>query len=226
MLFKQNDNNKNRIHLGNYEEFFILYMDGELSNEQMKMVDDFLIVHKDLQAEFEMLMNTKLPLETFRIDKEELLSGNMKLSTLDENLLLYIDKELTADKKNIVEFELASNKNYQLQHQFLLKTKLDAGEKIVFPHKEELYRKTERRVVAFKRWMRIAAAAIIVAAVSVLFFTNYSSPTSETVTPIAKEDGKEKISPKENLTAQKNPEQEKQNVVVENNLNKTTIAIK
>ena len=109
-------NNMNTIHLGNYEEFFILYMDNELSKEQVKMVDDFLIANPDLRAEFEILVSTKLPLEEFSFNKRDLFAENMNLSAIDEELLLYIDNELPADKKKIVELELASNKDYQLQH--------------------------------------------------------------------------------------------------------------
>ena len=75
------------IHLGNYEEFFVLYMDNELSNEEMTQVDAFLIEHPDLQAEFEILAGTKLPAETFVINKEDLLADSMKLNTIDEELL-------------------------------------------------------------------------------------------------------------------------------------------
>jgi len=172
MSFEQNDNNT--IHLGNYEEYFILYMDNELSDGQMKMVDAFLLAHPDLQSEFEGLMSTKLPAEEFSFDKTQLLADKMKLGCIDEDLLLYIDDELASDKKNIVELQLSSNKDYQFQHQSLLQTKLDPFEKILYPNKQELYRRTERLVV-FKLWMRVAAAVIIIAVAGLLYFKNSGS---------------------------------------------------
>ena len=175
MSFNTNDIN-NTINLGNYEEYFVLYMDNELSEGQRKMVDAFLLVNPDLQAELEILMSTKLPAEEFSFDKDALLSGSMKLNVIDEDLLLYIDNELPADKKKIVELELATNKTYQLQHQQVLQTKLDATEVIAYPNKEELYHRKER-VIAFKLWMRIAAAVIIMAALGIVYFeSNNSSP--------------------------------------------------
>jgi hypothetical protein len=49
MSFKQNDtNDNNMIHLGNYEEFFILYLDNELTDGQNKMVEEFLVQHPGL----------------------------------------------------------------------------------------------------------------------------------------------------------------------------------
>ena len=175
MSSNYNDNN-NQIHLGNYEEFFILYMDNELSTEQKDMVDEFLVSHPDLRGEFEALLSVKLPTEEFSINKQELYSDSMLSTSINEELLLYIDNELDTDKASIVEFELASNKDYHLQHEFLLKTKLDPAETIAYPNKEELYRRTER-VVAFKIWIRVAAAVIILAAMTVFYFTRSSGTT-------------------------------------------------
>src|SRR4051812_5224427 len=115
MSSKQNDTN-NTIHLGNYEEFFILYMDNELTPEQINMVDAFLVIHPDLRGEFEMLMSTKLPSEEFNIMKDELYADNMQSSSVGEDLLCYIDNELDADKTKIVELELAANSGYRSQY--------------------------------------------------------------------------------------------------------------
>jgi hypothetical protein len=180
MSFEAND--MNTIHLGNYEEFFILYMDNELSDAQVKMVDEFLAAHPDLKAEFEMLMSTKLPFEEFSFDKAGLMAENMKLSSVDEELLLYIDNELPAIEKKKVELEVASNKDYQLQHQVLLQAKLDPSEIIAYPNKKELYRR-EERVVSIKIWMRVAAAVIVIAVGGILYFQN-SSPSSITSSEI------------------------------------------
>ena len=175
MSFDPNDTN-NTIHPGNYEEFFLLYMDNELNEEQMKMVDSFLLAHPDLQGEFDVLMNTRLPLEELSFDKKILFANNMKLSSVDEELLLYIDNELPFEQKNIVELELAANKDYRLQHLALLQTRLDPSEKILYPNKEELYRRTEK-VVYFKPWMRVAAAVLIVVIAGMFYLRNSSSTT-------------------------------------------------
>ena len=177
MSFEAND--MNTIHLGNYEEFFILYLDNELSEQHMKMVDQFLLSNPDLRAEFEILASTKLPLEEVSFDKKDLLAENLKLSSIDEELLLYIDNELPADKNKTVEFELKSNKDYQRQHQVLLQTKLDSSEKIIYPNKKELYHRTER-IISIKVWMRVAAAVVIVALGGVVYFKNPPSITPTT----------------------------------------------
>jgi hypothetical protein len=184
MSFKQNDTNTS-ITPANYEEFFILYMDNELSKEQMGMVDEFLKANPDLLAEFDMLASLKLPVEDLSFNKEELLAENMKRSLVDEELFLYLDNELPADRKQLMERRLASDKAYQAQHQLLLQTRLDPAEIISYPDKKELYRRTERRVIAFRPWMRVAAAAVIIAASGIVYFANTPSGPSSVQPTIA-----------------------------------------
>ncbi|MFL5740054.1 MAG: anti-sigma factor family protein [Flavisolibacter sp.] len=175
MSFNHNDT----IHLGNYEEFLILYMDNELNESERKMVEEFLSAHPDLQSELDILMSTKLPTESFTIYKDELMSHSMKLSSVDEELLLYIDNELSIDRKKAVELEINSNKDYALQHQLLLQTKLNRSEIISYPNKSELYHNT-RRVAYLKTWMRVAVAVVVFAGTALWYF---NSPSPKQVTP-------------------------------------------
>lgn len=177
MSFKQNDNNES-INLGNYEEFFVLYMDNELDAAGVQMVDAFLEQHPDLRAELELLMGTKLPSEHISFDSSALLSGAMKENVVDEDLFLLVDGELPADRVAAVEKRISSDKDTQMQHQQLLMTKLDASEKLVYPYKDELYRQEERRRMMFQPWMRIAAAVLVIATAAVLYFANRDQATN------------------------------------------------
>jgi hypothetical protein len=148
-------------------------------------------------------------------------------SFINEDLLLYIDNELSPDKTKEVELELNSNRDYHLQHQLLLKTKLDATETISYPNKEELYRRTER-VVAFKLWMRVAAAIILVA---VLSFFYYKQSSVDSNNELVNND--KNTTPGRNIennTAvdkiQAAPQQDNQNVAVNNNIEKKSPASK
>ncbi|HEU4469457.1 MAG TPA: hypothetical protein VFR58_00110 [Flavisolibacter sp.] len=176
MSSRSNDNKM--IHLGNYEEYFILYMDNELSEAERAMVDSFLAAHPDLMGEFELLAGTKLPVEEFTISKNELFSDHIRLQTIDEDLLLYIDNELAPLEKKAVEKNLSTDAEYRLQHQLLLAAKLDPAEKIVYPNKEELYHRAERKVF-FKPWMRVAAAAVLIAGMSIAYFSRQQQPAND-----------------------------------------------
>jgi hypothetical protein len=206
MSFKQTD----MINLSNYEEYFILYMDNELDAEQKLMVEAFVAQHPHLADELDILMSTKLPLDDISFTgKEELLSPSMKVNTVDESLLLYIDNELPAAERKAVEQQIASNKDYALQHSLLMQTKADATEKIPYPHKKELYRHTEK-VVVFSPWMRIAAAVVVLLFGSLYYLADKEvappTPTTAATTPVKQTPTvKETSSPAEQLVEKNNP---------------------
>jgi hypothetical protein len=194
------------ITLDNYEEYFILYMDNELNEQQSAMVVSFIQQHPELEIELDMLMETRLPAETFSFDKSSLLSIPSHSNFAEEDLLLYIDNELPEEKKKIVQLEIEANTNYQQLYQQVLRTKLDPSEQLPYPNKKELYRH-ERKVIAFSVWLRVAAVFILVAALSVLFLVNRNNETlpgnAVAVRPAANEIRNEKTNPdvKKNLPA-------------------------
>lgn len=177
MLFKPTD-----INLDNYEEFFILYMDNELTASEKIQVEEFIATHPQLAEELQLLMNTKLPFEEISLfNKDELFSPAMKVNMVDEALLLYIDDELTGPEKKLVEEKIRSNKEYASQHSLLLHTKLDPLEIVKHPYKKELYRHSDK-VISFKVWIRVAAAIIILLLGSVFFLLNDNkTPLNNTI---------------------------------------------
>src|SRR6476469_4421429 len=165
----------------NYEELFLLYVDDELTAEQKKAVDDFVQLHPDLKAELDLFCSTRLPAEDFTFEgKVELLADSMKVNTVDESLLLYVDNELPQTERRTVEAQLKNDTAFALQHQLLLQTKLDKTEHIPYPNKKELYRRTERRIAPV--WLRIAAAvAVLVSGTAVWMNMGSSKPSNDGV---------------------------------------------
>ena len=160
------------INLNNYEEWFVLYMDEELTADQKAAVEAFVLQHPHLQQELDLLLGTKLPTEpvTFTA-KEALLSGAMKLNTVDEALLLYIDNELPAAEKKVMEDKITSDATYRLQHDLLQQTKLSSADVVLYPNKEELYH-SAGKVAFFPVWMRIAVAVVLILFTSLFFLLN------------------------------------------------------
>jgi hypothetical protein len=182
-------NENHSIGLHNYEEWFVLYMDNELTASEKEMVDNFLLLQPHLQEELEILLSTKLPADdTVFFDKASLRADAMKLNTVDESLLLYIDNELSATDKKRVEEKIAANPDLHLQHQLLQKTKLDASEIIAYPDKTELYRHSEKVVALFPVWMRIAIAVVILLFASLFFLNNDSSQPIAPVNGLVKKE--------------------------------------
>ncbi|HEX5153161.1 MAG TPA: hypothetical protein VFW07_17040 [Parafilimonas sp.] len=152
------------INRNNYEEYFLLYVDGELDAANRFAVENFVRQNADLAVEFDMLMNTKFPPEVIEYtDKENLLrteGNNINETNYEEYFLLYIDNELSAAKRE--EVEMFVLKHPKLQDEFItLKQAVLAPEIISYGDKSDLYRTAKRRAIYLKPW-QIAAAAIFI----------------------------------------------------------------
>ena len=169
-------NENHIISLENYEEWLILYMDNELTAAQKAEVEAFLLLHPHFQEELDLLMGTKLPADDLIFaGKAELHSSAMRLNTVDESLLLYLDNELPTAARRSVEEKLKADKDYQLQYALLQQTKLNAADVIPYPNKKELYRSSGRVAPLFPTWMRVAVAVVILLFAALFFLLNKSS---------------------------------------------------
>lgn len=157
----------------NYEEFFILYLDNELTAEQRRRVEDFAAANPDLKEELDLLLQSKLVPDTDIVfdSKEELLKHGETIGSHNytEWLLLYVDHELTPAQKATVEHWISQHPIAAQELELLQKARLQPDEAIIFADKHLLYRREERRVVAI-RWWRMAAAAALLLAVSTAAF--------------------------------------------------------
>jgi hypothetical protein len=157
-----------KIDRHNYEEYFILYLDNELSDDKRREVEAFAQVHPDLKEELDILLQSKLVPDQHIVfeGREELLSFNnlnISLSNYEEWLVLYTDNELSAEQRRSVEQFAAANPSVQDELNLFLKSRLTSETAIVFLNKESLYRREEKTRPIF--WWRIAAAAAVLIAI-------------------------------------------------------------
>ena len=148
------------INRHNYEEFFLLYVDNELSATDRKAVEVFVLGNPDLQGELLMLQETVLKADDVVLEKKEWLFMEEGIPALQENLLLYADNELSAADIKKMEALLATDKSAQAEWNILRQAKLQPDTSVVFADKQSLYRTEGGRVVVFK-WWRVAAAAVL-----------------------------------------------------------------
>jgi hypothetical protein len=183
------------INRDNYEEYFLLYTDNELSGAQRIAVEAFIKENPDLRGELTMMQQLKLKPEQdiFFGDKDILFRESGGSSTINHNnyeeyFLLYADNELNADEKKMVEEFVSSNQALRQEFELLLITQVGPDDNIVFPNKEILYKKSERRIV-FLPWMRIAAAAAVLLLIGLFLFNNTGKSP---VQPISNANGNKK----------------------------------
>jgi len=150
----------------NYEEYFILYMDNELTQTERGVVEAFVQLHPDLKEELDLLLQYKFTPDTDIVfsGKEELLKGQadslVNLTNYEEYLHLYIDKELNPAQVAAVEQFASENLAVKKELDLLRFTRLQP-EAVEFPDKASLYRREEKVRALPVRWWRAAAAILI-----------------------------------------------------------------
>lgn len=206
-----------KINRHNYEEFFLLYVDNELSSEDRRMVEDFVQLHPDLKEELELLSQFRFTPDDDVIfdNKEELLKVTgetpININNYEESFLSYIDNELSAGEKAAVEQLVKTNPAAKKELELLQQTKLQP-ETIVFTNKESLYRREEKVRSLPVRWWRAAAAILILAlGLTAVWVMNNKSIDDA---PVARKPVNPQVSPVENKIDQ--PVQE---AIAENNNN-------
>ena len=147
-----------------YEEYFLLYIDNELTVQQRNAVEHFVQQNPDLQQELLWLQESMLTADDIIFtDKQSLLKNDVVHADLQEKLLLLIDGELdTKAIDNIVKI-LVNDAVLQNEFELLKQTKLTADDSIVFAHKNLLYKNKDSKVVVMHRW-KIAVAAMLIGA--------------------------------------------------------------
>jgi anti-sigma factor RsiW len=148
------------INRHNYEAFFLLYVDKELSATDRKAVEVFVQENPDLQMELALLQQTVVNADDIVLYKKDWLYMEEDISAQQENLLLYADGELGITDKNAVESLLNTNARARAELDILQQSKLQPDMAVVFEDKALLYRREAGKVVGFK-WWRVAAAAVL-----------------------------------------------------------------
>ncbi|OYU56262.1 MAG: hypothetical protein CFE25_03195 [Chitinophagaceae bacterium BSSC1] len=175
-----------QINRTNYENFFLLYVDGELSTTEMQAVERFALENSDLGSELDALLETKLSSEDSLgfIDKEILYrtaSNSINEINYEEQFLLFLDNELTESENEQTKAFLVAHPELQANFELLQATKLPQ-EIISFGDKSVLYQKEERKPVAMGWWRMAVAAAMIGLMVLVWNLV----PTGKQVDPLVK----------------------------------------
>ena len=165
----------------NYEEFFLLYIDNELSVEERSAVEEFVRNNPDLEIEFTMLQQSTLPKDELVFEgKEALLKTLVNQSNYEEYFVLYGDNELSNQDKELVEEFVYKHPQYQAEFELITSIRMEPDHGVVFPDKRLLLRKERKPVVISIYWKRMAAAAILLLFLGVAGYLLLNNNTTET----------------------------------------------
>ncbi|MEO8171886.1 MAG: hypothetical protein ABI581_02340 [Sediminibacterium sp.] len=157
---------KSAVTISNYEEFFLLYVDNELSAAEKHAVEQFAQANPDLAIELDMLQQMRLPAAEILFNEKTSLYRNeadgISLANHEEQFLLYVDNELNTSEKEKVETFVLQHPALQDAFTLLKQTRLEP-EQIVFADKQLLYRDEKKeRPVFYMSWQRLAVAAAFI----------------------------------------------------------------
>jgi len=159
-----------QINQHNYEEFFLMYIDNELSVQEKEMVEAFVGQNPQLAGELELLKQTIAGADdTIEFKAKEKLVKKAEIT--EEELLTYLDNE--ADKELAYKIELEALNNDALKQELanLGKLYLKADPSIQYPAKEKLYRSG---MVRRLDWRKLAIAASLLLCIGTWLVLNQS----------------------------------------------------
>ncbi|MCD2425245.1 hypothetical protein LQ567_20835 [Niabella pedocola] len=150
-----------KINPTNYETYFLLYVDDELSGNERTEVETFLQQHPETQPLLDELLRTRQVADPEMVfpGKSKLLFGAAAIT--DEALLSYLDKEVVPAAVS----EALQHPSPELAQrlQAFEQTIAEPDLSVVFPDKARLYRSSKR--ISLNMWRVAAAAALVMMAV-------------------------------------------------------------
>ncbi len=163
----------------NYEEYFLLYVDNELSADQRRMVEAFIRDNSDLATELAMIQQVKMhPEKIYFEGRESLLKqlvsqgSSINHTNYEGFFVLYADGELNDSLKKEVELFVSEHPALESELELFIIARVHPDTSVVFEEKETLYKKQEPAKRVFLPWYRMAAAAILLLVAGFLVFNN------------------------------------------------------
>lgn len=155
------------INRDNYEEYFLLYADNELTDSEKAEVLLFIRDNKDLEEEFRLIHHTisKPEMKMGLADKSFLLKNDpfafINENNYEEIFVLYHDNELTSEQQKETEIFVSRHPQTKEAFELIGLAKLAAEESVVFPNKKILFKKERSGKVVPILFRRMLAAAIL-----------------------------------------------------------------
>ena len=154
------------INQHNYEHYFLMYIDNELSAEEKAAVNDFIMQHPNYANKLQELQQLKISPDTFIYENKFSL---YKLSEQDEQCITYLENEMTNEEKASFESEISTDIYLQTNVKQWQATFITPPTTIeIDPNfKNSLYKKSAQikplwATVTYKRWASVAAILLVV----------------------------------------------------------------
>jgi hypothetical protein len=164
-----------KINRNNYELFFIDYLDGNLSDRDILMLEDFLLINPDLRTELEGTENIILTPDKFDFKQKDLLKKpDLSLPVNEDNFEDFCIAETENDLNDQQRFGLAEflkqNPGYKNIFMLFSRLHLMPDQNVIFPEKEKLKKKLV--LIPGEILYPLLSVAAVLAIVLILNFRN------------------------------------------------------
>jgi tellurite resistance protein len=179
------------IDRNNYEEFFLLYADQELNPAERAALEAFVLLHPDLKAELDKILQTVLQQEAAMVfsDKESLFRTTettlVNITNYEAFFVRYADDELNNEEKAATELFVYKHPEFEEDFELIQRARLSADTSIQFPDKSILYKTSDRKKPVVQLWMRYAAAAMLLLMAGIFWLQQRETKPSISATPVA-----------------------------------------
>ena len=174
----------------NYEEYFLLYIDNELSLAARRELESFVEMNADLQKELHLLQQSTLKPDKNIVfnDKRALLrltsdEQGINTSNYEQFFICYLDDELSRHEKSAVEQFIYRHPEFQGEFELIQQLRLLPDSSVKCPDKKGLYRFEKEQPVMLP-WWRLAAAAIVLLVAGTVWLNTH--PFSKSGKSVAK----------------------------------------
>lgn len=150
------------INQHNYEAYLLDSMEGRLSVEQQLELDTFMALHPELAVDLEDLAEMTFDPQQAVFPNKEILKKTGADLVSGEQLIGYIEQQLSPEEKHRVEAHCAAHPVLAKELDLYKKTIAVADTSIVFEDKESLKRRTKVILFNFKAASFAAAASVVV----------------------------------------------------------------
>ena len=172
------------INRHNYEEFFLMYVDHELTASERRLVEAFVRENQDLGEELDLLQQTKLVADpAIRFENKDFLMKEtpdhpgINFTNYEEYFLLYADNELNSEDRRAVEAFVVQSERLSKEFSWILQCRLEPDYDISYEGKEDLYRNSRDRKPLFITWYSMVAAAVLMVVGGWLVFRLLNKPS-------------------------------------------------
>jgi hypothetical protein len=169
------------INKHNYEAFFLDYHEGNLSEDEIRLLKSFLNENpalKDQLDDFERIVleadgNISFP------NKKELKKEYSKPAIAEDQLIAFLEGDLKEDEQDIMKTAIATDETLSRNYHTLRQTISKPDLTVNFPNKRKLKRK-QALVFTQTRIVTLAAAAAIILLFAIPAIINFQGPLNTT----------------------------------------------